>query len=345
MLVWAGWRLLGHIPYRIDIDVYRMGGRAWLDGTPLYADGAMFHTRAGLDLPFTYPPLAAIVFAPFAWLPLPAASVAITVITLVLLLICRRWIVLTRLDGVAQIVDHPRAGVAAARLAGGRASWRLRVIYLEPIRRELRLRPDQRRADDAGDRRLRAAPTPWPRGMLLGLAIALKLTPAVFLLYFVLRRDDPRAARHRGVGGRGHAGGLRPRLARLVGVLDRHRAQHRPDRHRDAEHQPEHRRRAGPARPRRGRAVRAVDAGLLRGAGGDDLGGAAGAARRRTGARADLRGHVRAGGVTGVVVAPLGLGAADGDRVQRGRLPAPACAALVRSPRRGGADGVDARST
>ena len=29
----------------------------------------------------------------------------------------------------------------------------------------------------------------WPRGLLLGLAIALKLTPAVFLLYFVLRRD------------------------------------------------------------------------------------------------------------------------------------------------------------
>jgi alpha-1,2-mannosyltransferase len=31
--------------------------------------------------------------------------------------------------------------------------------------------------------------TPWPRGLLLGLAIAVKLTPAVFLLYFVLRRD------------------------------------------------------------------------------------------------------------------------------------------------------------
>ena len=70
-LVWAGWRLLGHTPYRIDIDVYRMGGRAWLDGRPLYADGAMFHTRGGLDLPFTYPPLAAVVFAPFALLSLP----------------------------------------------------------------------------------------------------------------------------------------------------------------------------------------------------------------------------------------------------------------------------------
>src|ERR1700712_1209940 len=73
-LVWAGWRLLGHTPYRIDIDVYRMGGRAWLDGHPLYSDGIKFHTRAGLDLPFTYPPLAAMAFAPFAVLSLPAAG-------------------------------------------------------------------------------------------------------------------------------------------------------------------------------------------------------------------------------------------------------------------------------
>jgi alpha-1,2-mannosyltransferase len=32
--------------------------------------------------------------------------------------------------------------------------------------------------------------TPWPRGLLLGLGIALKLTPAVFLLYFLLRADN-----------------------------------------------------------------------------------------------------------------------------------------------------------
>ena len=47
MLGWAGWRLLGHAIYRIDIDVYRMGGRAWLDGSPLYADGVLFTTEAG----------------------------------------------------------------------------------------------------------------------------------------------------------------------------------------------------------------------------------------------------------------------------------------------------------
>src|SRR6476646_1189717 len=96
-LVWAGWRLLGHIPYRIDIDVYRMGGQAWLDGRPLYADGAMFHTRIGLDLPFTYPPLAAVAFAPFALLSLDVASVAITLTTLVLLIVST-VIVLTRLN-------------------------------------------------------------------------------------------------------------------------------------------------------------------------------------------------------------------------------------------------------
>ena len=72
-LILVGWKLLGHVPYRIDIDVYRMGGRAWLDNQPLYADGAILHTQGGLDLPFTYPPLAAIMFAPFAWLSLPAA--------------------------------------------------------------------------------------------------------------------------------------------------------------------------------------------------------------------------------------------------------------------------------
>ena len=115
-LVWAGWRLLGHTPYRIDIDVYRMGGQAWLDGRPLYADGAMFHTRVGLDLPFTYPPLAAIAFSPFAWLSLPGASVAITLITLVLLIVST-VIVLTRLD------VWPRTTATPGRPGCGDAGW------------------------------------------------------------------------------------------------------------------------------------------------------------------------------------------------------------------------------
>ncbi len=121
-LILVGWRLLGNVPYRIDIDVYRMGGRAWLDNQPLYADGAIFHTQGGLDLPFTYPPLAAIMFAPFAWLSLPAASVAITVTTLVLLIVSI-VIVLTRLNVWPEHHDHLGARLAASLLAGNRAWW------------------------------------------------------------------------------------------------------------------------------------------------------------------------------------------------------------------------------
>ena len=96
-LGYAAWQLFGHTPYRIDIDIYQMGGQTWLDGRPLYRGDVTFHTPIGLDLPFTYPPLAAIVFCPFAWLHMPAASVAITLLTLVLLIVSM-VIVLSALD-------------------------------------------------------------------------------------------------------------------------------------------------------------------------------------------------------------------------------------------------------
>ena len=184
---WAGWRLLGHVTYRIDIDVYRMGGRAWLDGKPLYADGATFETQVGLELPFTYPPLAAIVFAPFALLPLSAAGAVITVTTFTLLIVSTT-IVLTRLNiwPTTSVTPEPawlrRSWLAAAIVAPA-------VVYLEPIRAnfdfgQINVVLMTLVIADCVPRR-----TPWPRGILLGVAIALKLTPAVFLLYFLLRRD------------------------------------------------------------------------------------------------------------------------------------------------------------
>ena len=186
-LAYAAWTLLGHIPYRIDIEVYRMGGQAWLHGRPLYAGDATFHTRIGLNLPFTYPPRAAVLFSPFAWLSLNAASVAITVITLVLLLLST-WIVLTRLDvwQDSALAREP-AWLRRCWLAAGIVAPA--VIYLEPIAAnfafgQINVVLMTLVIADCVPRR-----TPWPRGLLLGVAIALKLTPAVFLLYFVLRRD------------------------------------------------------------------------------------------------------------------------------------------------------------
>jgi alpha-1,2-mannosyltransferase len=187
LLLNAGWLLFGKIPYRIDIEVYRMGGRAWLDGQPLYAGDAMFHTLSGLGLPFTYPPLAAIVFSPFAWMSLPVASVTITVITLILVLLST-WIVLTRLAvWPASAVTREPAWLRRTWLAAGIVA--LAVMYLEPIDAnfdfgQINVVLMTLVIADCLPRR-----TPWPRGMLLGIAIALKLTPAVFLLYFLLRRD------------------------------------------------------------------------------------------------------------------------------------------------------------
>lgn len=183
----ACWRLFGDIGYRIDADVYRMGARAWLDHRPLYADGALFETQAGLELPFTYPPLAAVAFSPLALVPLPVAGMAITAVTL-LLLVVSVWIVLTRLQ-VAENTALLPGGPWVRRwwLAAGIVA--VSVTTLEPIRAnfsfgQINVVLMTLVIADCVPRR-----TPWPRGVLLGVAIALKLTPAVFLLYLVLRRD------------------------------------------------------------------------------------------------------------------------------------------------------------
>src|SRR3984957_21021789 len=62
---------VGFGPYRIDLGVYRMGGQTWLHGGDLYQQVLVI---PGLRLPFTYPPVAAIVLAPLALLPMAAAA-------------------------------------------------------------------------------------------------------------------------------------------------------------------------------------------------------------------------------------------------------------------------------
>jgi alpha-1,2-mannosyltransferase len=186
-LGYAGWRVLGSTVYRIDIDVYRMGGQAWLDGHSLYSPDVKFHTPIGLNLPFTYPPLAAVIFAPFAWLGMPAASVTITLITLVLLLVST-MIVLTRLDvwSTSRVVPGP-AWLRRWWLTALVVAWA--TLYWEPIQANFAFGQINVVLMTLVIAECVPRRTPWPRGLLLGLGIALKLTPAVFLLYFLLNRD------------------------------------------------------------------------------------------------------------------------------------------------------------
>jgi alpha-1,2-mannosyltransferase len=162
-------------PDRIDLDVYRIGARAWLRGGSLY--GRLPPTPAGPKLPFTYPPIAAVLLAPLALVP---ATVAGTVLTLVTIALAA---------AVLRLFLRRLALNAAA------AGWLLpAALFLEPVRNTLSFGQVNviLMALVAFDSL--AVEPPWPRGLLTGLAAAVKLTPALFVLFFLLRRDYRAAA-------------------------------------------------------------------------------------------------------------------------------------------------------
>jgi hypothetical protein len=71
--------------YRLDLDVYRIGSTVWRHGGSLY--GSLPTTTRGINLPFTYPPTAAIIVAPLSMVPFAVASLSITVATVVCLVV------------------------------------------------------------------------------------------------------------------------------------------------------------------------------------------------------------------------------------------------------------------
>ncbi|QUF05250.1 DUF2029 domain-containing protein [Actinosynnema pretiosum subsp. pretiosum] len=174
--VWAGcaavvvvvflWR--GVSASLLDLRVYLTGGRVWLDGGELY--GAAFPGPHGL--PFTYPPFAAALFAPLVLPPWPVV------------------VGLWTAAGVALL------GWVCVLAAGERERglWLASAcLLLEPVRGTLELGQVNLLllALVAADCLLPRPP--WPRGLLLGIAASVKLTPAIFLL-FLLSRKDFRAA-------------------------------------------------------------------------------------------------------------------------------------------------------
>jgi alpha-1,2-mannosyltransferase len=165
-------------PYRIDLGAYRAGGRTWLRGGDLYGQVPVLQ---GLQLPFTYPPIAAVVLAPLALLPMAAAGTLLTVGSIALAAVVL-GVFLRRLGG-------PTAGSLWA------VGWLLpAALLLEPVRSTLAYGQINivLMALVALDC-LTTAPR-WPRGALIGLAAAMKLTPAAFVLFFLLRRDYRAAA-------------------------------------------------------------------------------------------------------------------------------------------------------
>jgi Glycosyltransferase family 87 len=65
--------------YHVDLDVYRVGSRVWLAGGDLH--GRPPSLTLGGNLPFTYPPFAAIALAPLTLVPFWLAGAALTLLT------------------------------------------------------------------------------------------------------------------------------------------------------------------------------------------------------------------------------------------------------------------------
>lgn len=166
----------------IDGEVYQLGAQAWLDGRPIYHD--LPATDSGLRLPFIYPPFAAIVFTPLALVSKPAAIAMIMIVTHLSLLVTL-YVVLRASTFLAPYRDRALL-VAAAVLPMATITEpvketityaQINVVLMVLVAVDCLWRVD-------GERKL-----PYPRGLLIGVAAGLKLTPAAFLLFFLLRRD------------------------------------------------------------------------------------------------------------------------------------------------------------
>ncbi len=152
-----------------DFDVYRHGASVLVHGGSLYAPG--FAASPANRLPFTYPPFAAL--AALVLLPLPeSVTVEVWAVTTILLL---AWCV--------RLAFRPLVERAAPRADLGLALLTAALLWTRPV------------FDHLGDGQVdillmtlcladTVTPNPrWPRGLLVGIATAIKLVPGIFIPY------------------------------------------------------------------------------------------------------------------------------------------------------------------
>ncbi len=164
----------------LDLKVYRTGGFAWLHDIRLYSEdfGPLV---PGIALPFTYPPLAAILFVPLHLLPFPLAS----------LVMCAAST--AAFSATMVLVAHRLYGPTRQATTIGLLVVVLGLAF-EPVRSTIGFGQINLILMGLVSLDCLLPRTRWPRGLLIGLAAAIKLTPAVFIVYFIVRRQFREAA-------------------------------------------------------------------------------------------------------------------------------------------------------
>jgi alpha-1,2-mannosyltransferase len=159
--------VITHAGYHlIDLSVYRYGGDSLLHGVDPYTG------RASSGLPFTYPPFAAIVFAPVSLLPDPVARALITAGGMACLLAILRMLQSRLRPDV--VVWWPVLLTASI------------LVFSEPIRETLRFGQINLLLTALVMADVWRFGRRW-RGSGIGVAAAMKLTPATGGIYWLAK--------------------------------------------------------------------------------------------------------------------------------------------------------------
>jgi alpha-1,2-mannosyltransferase len=154
----------------IDLDVYRTGGISVLRGQPVYR----VVTQVPQLLPFTYPPIAAVLAVPLAVTPWRAAQLI--------------WVAFVYLPLAVTIGYTFRPMLArAGRYAPAVFAALFAVCgFLFPLRDQMRFGQVDILLVALCVADCAAVSPRWPRGALIGLATAVKLVPGVFIVYLLV---------------------------------------------------------------------------------------------------------------------------------------------------------------
>ncbi len=153
----------------IDLRVYRLGGQA---AAQLHDE--LYSLRADYNLPFTYPPFSALLFAPFGVLPGWLATIIWYFLSaLALIRICHLTCEKLGLDvpwWLPTVGALLVAGIDPVLITFYYAQVNIWVTWA--VMEDL-LKPKEHK---------------W-RGILVGIAMGFKLTPGIFLLYLLLTKQ------------------------------------------------------------------------------------------------------------------------------------------------------------
>lgn len=173
-----------------DLLVYRAAGRAMLADRSLYAHDFAAVNHSPYGLAFIYPPFSALLFIPMAVVPAGFAKVLMVLINAAACTTFFAVIVFAALDDWGRLRSW-RSLTSPISVRTATVIFAAVVVFVlsVPVDDTFEFGQVNLILAAAVALDILVPRAPWPRGLLVGLAVAIKLTPAVFIGYFLITRQ------------------------------------------------------------------------------------------------------------------------------------------------------------